>query len=337
MAVTFLPVGSRTVLNLEQGDEVVNDMTFRPFNAGDYPKVVQIYNSMYTEAPVTMQELKDHLARFDADYLKHVVGEINGEVVAEYLIRKAPLGENQLKLELYLNKDHTTPARRKQVLHVAYATALSLQPAGFLITVPETFTGWLELYQQAGFSELERTWESRLHLEAFDPAPFTTSFAKAEAAGIRFGTVAELPDNEATQRFLYDTIACTLLPTVPFTESLNIYPFDLWQERVWGNKYRNPESSFIAWYGEEMVGYSELYFTEQPGTMRMGLTAVLPAYRRKGIAMSLKLKAGNYAKTNGIAEITTSNHSINRPMLAINEALGFVRDVAWLTLKKEVT
>jgi len=52
--------------------------------------------------------------------------------------------------------------------------------------------------------------------------------------------------------------------------------------------------------------------------------------------MALKLRAVAYAKERGFREIRTWNDSINRPMLAINEALGFAKQPAWITFGKDL-
>ena len=43
-----------------------------------------------------------------------------------------------------------------------------------------------------------------------------------------------------------------------------------------------------------------------------------------------------YAREHGRREIKTWNDQSNRPMLAINEAMGFVRQPAWIELRKEL-
>jgi predicted GNAT superfamily acetyltransferase len=74
-----------------------------------------------------------------------------------------------------------------------------------------------------------------------------------------------------------------------------------------------------------------------PGVIYQHLTAVLRDERGKGIAMALKLRTIEYARTQGLRELRTWNASINRPMLAINEALGFVKQPAWITFGKDLS
>lgn len=68
-----------------------------------------------------------------------------------------------------------------------------------------------------------------------------------------------------------------------------------------------------------------------------GLTGVRRAWRRKGIALALKLRAIAYARSVGAPVIRTENATTNQAMLAINEALGFAKQPAWITFVKKIT
>jgi mycothiol synthase len=63
--------------------------------------------------------------------------------------------------------------------------------------------------------------------------------------------------------------------------------------------------------------------------LRTGLTAVRRAYRRRGIALALKVRSLEFGKANGYSSVQTENESNNRGMLAINDELGFVKNPAW--------
>jgi mycothiol synthase len=79
---------------------------------------------------------------------------------------------------------------------------------------------------------------------------------------------------------------------------------------------------------------SQLWHSQASPDLYNGLTGVLRSHRRRGIALALKLRGIAYAKALGRPTIKTWNESNNRAMLAINEALGFVKQPAWIDFVK---
>jgi hypothetical protein len=53
----------------------------------------------------------------------------------------------------------------------------------------------------------------------------------------------------------------------------------------------------------------------------------------KGIAVALKLRTVAHAQRLGVDHIKTWNDQSNRPMLAINEAMGFEKQPAWISFE----
>lgn len=271
----------------------------RPFRDADYPAFTELCNRY---RPVVAQS-KAALRAFDEAY----------------------------KGDLLLNSDEASLSK------VLYPTALERlephQPTALVVRIREDWTYWVDFYETRSFKEQERMWESRLELAAFDAEPLAGALEQASSAGVTITTLADLPDNEATQRLLYETVM-ELLSDVPFSEPLNIWPFAVWQERFWRSSARRPEGFFLAFHGAELVGVSELHEGPRPDWLGTGLTGVKRAYRGRGVAFALKLCAAQYAKAAGVQVISTRNHTGNRAMLAINEALGFVKQPTWLRLKK---
>ncbi|MBO1437388.1 GNAT family N-acetyltransferase [Meiothermus sp. CFH 77666] len=201
-------------------------------------------------------------------------------------------------------------------------------PKELLAQVREDWPEYRYLLAQ-GFAEVERRWESVLDLHGFDPAPFERPLPPEMA----LRPLSELPwQEEGFQRALY-ALETSLLQDVPSTEPINLWPFEVWQERTLNDPNLLPEGYFLALQGEQMVGVTMLFKSSRPQTLRTGLTGVLRSHRRRGLALALKLRALEFARRYGARYIRTANHQINRPMLAINEALGFIKEPATVLLR----
>ena len=117
----------------------------------------------------------------------------------------------------------------------------------------------------------------------------------------------------------------------PFTP----HPFEVFVQRLIDNPDVLPGGYFIAKDRDRYIGESFIGRTEsEPGVILQGLTGVLPDYRGRGIAMALKLHTIEYVRQLGYDCIKTDNDSINAPMLAINNKLGFVRGDAYIHFEK---
>ena len=66
-----------------------------------------------------------------------------------------------------------------------------------------------------------------------------------------------------------------------------------------------------------------------------GLTGVVRAYRRPGIATALKVRTIEYARSVGAETIVTSNEE-NNPMYTLNLKLGFEPKPAWISYQETV-
>jgi mycothiol synthase len=80
---------------------------------------------------------------------------------------------------------------------------------------------------------------------------------------------------------------------------------------------------FLAKAEERYVGLSFLATAGSPATLGQRVTGTHPEFRRRGIAMALKVHTMHYAIQHGYKRIITATNALNTGMLAVNQALGF--------------
>jgi GNAT superfamily N-acetyltransferase len=83
------------------------------------------------------------------------------------------------------------------------------------------------------------------------------------------------------------------------------------------------EGSFVVLDGEQPVSLGFLTVDPERRLAYNVLTATLPAYRRRGLALLVKLATTRWAAENGIERLLTENDRENSPMLELNDSLGY--------------
>jgi GNAT superfamily N-acetyltransferase len=121
---------------------------------------------------------------------------------------------------------------------------------------------------------------------------------------------------------------------VPRPDEYTPVKFEEWVKFNLENHNVLPDGYFLAMRQGDFAGVSNLWKAPEADVLHVGLTATRRDYRRMGIALALKLKAIDYARQRGVRELRTGNETRNRPMLSINEALGFVKQPVWVSYVK---
>ena len=192
----------------------------------------------------------------------------------------------------------------------------------------------IEFAERRGFARERHLFASLLDLVSFDPSRFAGAVASAEGTGIRFTSLAAYPQDDASYtrfadllwrvhldapgyadmaRLTLEQVRSSYVDTPGWDPAGVLLGVDAKQDDAWvglAHVMRDGSRS------PEAERESGLWFYN-------GFTGVLRAYRGRGVAQALKLKAADYARSRGATAIRTHNDSTNAPMLAINRKFGY--------------
>lgn len=190
-------------------------------------------------------------------------------------------------------------------------------------------------FLRRGWSELRRSWQSTLDLERADLAGLPERRDRLAAEGVVLTTLAG--EREARPDWLGELhqLHTALKRDEPSAHPYTPLSREDFERLFLGQPELLVDAYFLARARDGLVGESFL-FHESEDELHTGFTGVLPAWRRRGIALTLKLEAIRWARQRGYRRIVTSNDSLNRPMLALNEKLGFRRGRAMLQVAKRL-
>jgi GNAT superfamily N-acetyltransferase len=320
-------------------------MKLRPFEDRDYPRLVQIRNALFPDYLENEAEYR----RSDDNWEHHLyfktrlVAENDaGDVVAMGQINHMP---HQFHPDKYFLSIGVDPQHQRQGIGSAlYEELLERlrQRQAVLVRgeAKEDMPDSVTFLRHRGFEEVQRFWESRLDPHACDESVLAGSEARVAGAGIEIVTLEQEMARlgpEGALRAAYE-LDRDVSRDIPMTDPMTETSYEHFRKGALESPNFLPQAWYIAKDGETYAGLTNLWKSqEQPDVVYQGLTGVRREYRRKGIALALKLQGLRFARAQGYREIRTWNNTRNRPMLGINEAMGFQKQPAWIEFEKALT
>jgi mycothiol synthase len=214
------------------------------------------------------------------------------------------------------------PDRRRRgigaaLFEAALAHAQSLEQDWISTDVSEADSEAVAWAERRGFEERSREVELVLRLSGDEqPAP-------PPPRGIEIVEVT--PDlHEAAYALTKEA-----WEDLPVSVQLEVASFEVWLEEDMTGPI-----SFAAMEDGELVGFAGLIGRDVPGLLEHGLTATRRTHRRRGIATALKRTQIAWAAANGYRELITYTQDRNEGMQAINAALGYEEQPAWIKMQR---
>lgn len=314
-------------------------MLIRPFIPQDYPEIARVTCAAFPEYLAAPEDMEFQDSRRDPKCLhRRWIAENDGAAIGfgEYGQRASAYHPRRFQVDVTVQPEHQGQGFGKALYHQVMDALTAFDPLSVRTMVREDMARPLRFLTERGFSEDMRTFESRLDVAAFDPAPYADAEAQVLAQGIEFRSLRELEGTPGHTQKHYE-LSEELAADVPSPEPHTPMEKEVWRRRFLENPNLLPDAYLFALDGSEYVGLTMLFGSQASEDLFTGLTAVKRTHRRQGIALALKLRAIAWAKAEGRPLIKTWNEANNQGMLGINVHLGFVRQPAWLDMVKPLT
>jgi mycothiol synthase len=316
----------------------------REFTADDYGSVAAVLNSVYVDYPTTAEELRFNEEHNDPRCLqRRWVAEVGGQIVgiAEYVQHAGMYHPRKFLIELTVRPEFQGKRIGAALYDQLMIGLAPLDPISLRVgNIRSDLARGIRFLKERGFVESMRTWESRLDIVRFDPTPYADIDEKLRAQDISIESISNLNRDPERNRKLHE-LNLALHLDLPQPEPITPISYEFFVDRVMKDPTMIPEAWFIALHDGRYVGSSNLWRSTASDDVYIGLTGVIQEYRRRGIALALKLRAIAWARENGYGVLKTWNESNNRAILSINERLGFVKQPVWISwiklLRSETT
>jgi GNAT superfamily N-acetyltransferase len=191
----------------------------------------------------------------------------------------------------------------------------------------------LQFFQARGFQEGARLYHQCLKLAGFhfDTEPVMQALT---TDGYSISGFADLESDPNWEQKLYE-LHIKADADVPRVQVFVPESFEEFKTKVLENPRLLKAASFVAIKNGDWVGLSLQRVRPDKTHLHTGMTGVLREHRGQNLALALKLTVIDYAVQHGFTELHSNNASTNKPMLAVNQKLGFERSKAQIQLEKK--
>jgi len=313
----------------------------RPFEGSDseYQTAVAVSNAVWPESLETVQEWNHQDATRDPQYrFQRLVVELDGSIIGVgiYCEPAWSFKPGKFHVDGYVHPDHRKRGVGTALYHHLMKALASYDPVVITASTREDRTHGVRFLTQRGFRQIMREPVSHLEVMSFDHTRFAGYPARMTELGIKIVSLAEIIANDSDWKRRYWDLDWELAQDAPTTDPFTRQSFENFEERTLGAPGFDPHAHLISLDRDRWVGMSALWMSQaEPDKLNTGLTGVVRSHRRKGIATAMKVRAIDFAQRYGARLIETDNEE-NSPMYALNLALGFTPQPAWLQFEKRL-
>jgi len=273
---------------------------------------------------LTREQWHDEEARARGHGLRRcLVGESDGRIMVIGSLADEDMTEDGVSTWVVTDAEHRRRGHGTTMMAAVEDVIAERRPAEVRTAVRDDDPDSRAWAERRGFALFDHTFRSRLDLDGFDPTPHRGTIELAEASGLRFARFGSDDDPDR----LFELFVRLLLDVPDEVEAPDRAYFQ--REVV----ERAGAISVIAYDGDAPAGLALLLPLGEDEYLN-ALTGVVREYRGRGLARALKVVSGEVAREAGRRYLVTNNNARNAAMLAVNDALGFVRESGTLHLRR---
>lgn len=322
----------------------------RPFEVDDYDAIVAVLNSATPRTVMSVARLKDWDTHAP-DYLKAArwVAESDGNIVAvgDYSQSSDMYHPQKFRVAVSVQPEYQRRGIGSELYDFVTAQLGVHGPIAYQARAYADQDNSLRFLQQRGYEEDFRMWESLLDVDSFDFEPWRGIEQRLRVEGIEIVSLTDLAGDPDRDRRVFELERETLRD-VPSPESVTSHreelshdeveeQFTRYVERVINHPDRPRDAYFVARRGGEYVGLTYFEVDREHQRAEIMMTGVKKDYRGAGIGTALKVRGAQWAREHGYRSIVTGNDTVNLPILAINERMGFVREPEMIFFEKPLS
>lgn len=297
--------------------------TIRPAAGDEHPAIVDLLNVVNPpEEGTTLEEFRhwEGLRRSETAFLR-LIADDDGRVVGVGQAENSHLRpRHKFRLSLAVH-----PSARRQGVGSALEGRLRVFATGqggteLTAVIREDDAQSRVFLERQGYAEAYRRFEMELDVARFEWSRFPRW--RDRLGDLCLLTLADAGMSEATLHKLFE-LSMPLARDVPHPEGPAEFTIEDFRRFTTAPGWR-PDGVYIAADGDRWVGLSVVEWV--PGRPAYtDFTGVDRAYRGRGLATLLKLATIEFAQREGITAMRTNNDTVNFPMVAVNENLGYRR------------
>ncbi|HWA83823.1 MAG TPA: GNAT family N-acetyltransferase [Fimbriimonadaceae bacterium] len=309
----------------------------RPLSEADYEAVADLYNR-HDPHWMAADMLRDRLTRWPEGDPRIDLAAVRDGRVFGYgaSFRRSSDPEGKFTVQVVVDPEAAGQGLAWRLLAAVEEFGKAHEAAFFQATAKEKIPSGIAFAAKAGYTPIQRLFDSVLALEDFDLEASALLIDGLKAHGYRFTTLADEGNTEENRRRLYELDIETDIDTPGF-ENWGTRTYEQYSRDEYQSPGFSPGNVVLAARDGHWIAMHSFRPSQEPGTMSIDYTGVMREHRGRGLALALKYLGIQIAKRQGALRMQTHNDERNAAMLAVNAKLGFRAEPGFLVLRKDLT